>query len=237
MRGATGRSAKEVGTLHSRKKKEKKPSASDKNLHRIGGGISVILSGMPSVGKTTAAQAIADRFNLKLLGGGDMLKEMAIERGYQPRGSDWWDGPEGMRFLSERKNNPDFDKEVDRRLIEKVKKGGTVITSYTVPWICDHGLKIWFAASDSSRARRLAGRDKISIQRARRILKDRDSKNMKIYKQLYSISFGKDLSVFNYIVDTEDLTANEVAAVACKLVQSYIDSNQAKKRAIRPAAK
>lgn len=223
MRRATRGSDKKAAISFS---KEKMAIATRKNDRAIGRRISVILSGMPSVGKTTAARAIADRFNLKLLGGGDMLKEMAIERGYKPRGSDWWDGPEGMRFLSERKSNPDFDKEVDRRLIENVRRGGTVITSYTLPWICDHGLKIWFAAGNSSRIKRLAGRDKISVQKAGRILKDRDSKNMKIYKQLYNINFGNDLSVFNYIVDTDDLSANEAALVASKLVQSYIDSKR-----------
>ena len=56
--------------------------------------LAVIISGMPSVGKTTAADEIAKRFHLKHLAGGDMLKQIAFERGYRPSGSDWWDTPE-----------------------------------------------------------------------------------------------------------------------------------------------
>lgn len=150
-----------------------------------------------------------------------MLKEMAIERGYVPSGPEWWDGPEGMRFLAERKNNPDFDKEVDRRLIENLKKGGVVITSYTVPWMCRLGLKIWFAASQKTRAKRLAGRDKISKQKAMEIIRKRDQKNKRLYSKLYGINFGTDVSVFNYVIETDSLSAKEVAAAACELVRIY----------------
>jgi len=52
--------------------------------------ISVIISGLPAVGKTTIARAIADKFNLKQYSGGDVLKEMAIARGYTMSGNDWW---------------------------------------------------------------------------------------------------------------------------------------------------
>ncbi|MHB8699950.1 MAG: cytidylate kinase family protein [Nitrososphaerales archaeon] len=183
-----------------------------------------MISGMPSVGKTTAAKAIADKFTLRLLAGGDMLKEIAIERGYALSGSEWWDGEEGMRFLSERKNNPDFDREVDRRLIENVKGGGVVITSYTVPWICDAGLKIWFGATQNTRARRLAGRDQVPFQIALKIVRHRDSQNRKLYKNLYGIKFGTDLSIFNYVIDTDNLSAKEVAAAACELVRRYVIS-------------
>jgi len=71
---------------------------------------------MPSVGKTTAANAIAKKYRLRHIAGGDMLKQIAYDRGYRPSGSDWWDTTEGMKFLSERKNDPEFDKEVDRKL-------------------------------------------------------------------------------------------------------------------------
>jgi cytidylate kinase len=179
---------------------------------------------MPSVGKTTAAESIAKQFRLRIIGGGDMLKQMAIDRGYDPSGSDWWDMPEGMKFLSERERNTDFDKEVDRRLAKYVKHGGVVITSYSIPWLCKNGIKFWFHASRKARARRLAGRDKISFSKALAILKKRDSENRRLYKRLYNIRFGDDLSVFNFIIDTEKMSAKEVAKTACKLVKEVASS-------------
>ncbi len=91
--------------------------------------ISVIISGMPSVGKTTAANAIAREYHLKHVAGGDMLKQIAIDRGYHLSGPEWWDTAEGMRFLSERKKDPDFDRIVDQKLAEHVRLGNVVMTS------------------------------------------------------------------------------------------------------------
>jgi CMP/dCMP kinase len=195
-------------------------------LPEAGRRISVIISGMPSVGKTTAAKIIARKFALNHIAGGDMLKQMAIERGYKPSGADWWDTDDGMKFLSERKMNPNFDREVDRRLIQGVKRGGVVVTSYPIPWLCKSGLKLWFKASQKTRAKRLAGRDSISFRRALSIVKVRDVQNKKLYKKLYGIDFGEDLSIFNFIIDTERLNARQVASMSMKLVAEYADKKR-----------
>lgn len=173
---------------------------------------------MPSVGKTTAAESIAQKFGLKHLAGGDMLKQMAYDRGYKPSGAEWWDSKEGMAFLSERRSNPNFDKEVDRLLIKHIHRGGVVVTSYPVPWIAERGLKIWFHASQSTRAARLAGRDHFSKRKALAIIKKRDIQNESLYKKLYGIRFGVDLSPFNFLIDTEKLSAKDVANASCKLI-------------------
>ena len=41
-----------------------------------------------------------------MLGGTDILKQMAIERGYKPGGEEWWDTSEGMRFLAREEDEP-----------------------------------------------------------------------------------------------------------------------------------
>ncbi|MGH2638241.1 MAG: cytidylate kinase family protein [Rhabdochlamydiaceae bacterium] len=183
--------------------------------------ISVMISGMPSVGKTTAAEAISRKFRLKHIAGGDMLKLMAYERGYKPAGSEWWDTKDGMDFLSERRKDPNFDREVDRRLGKYLNGGGVVITSYSMPWLTAHGLKLWFHASQKIRAKRLAGRDHISVKKALSIVRKRDLQNKRLYKKLYGINFGLDLTPFNFIIDTEKMSAKQVANAACKLVSAY----------------
>jgi cytidylate kinase len=189
------------------------------------GKISVVISGMPSVGKTTVADAIAEKHCLKHIAGGDMLKQMAIEQGYKPSGSEWWDTTEGMAFIAERKRNPDFDREVDRRLARHLRIGNVVMTSYPMPWLAKKdGLKLWFHASQKTRAVRLAGRDGISKSKALSIIRKRDGENKRLYKKLYGISFGEDLSPFHYIIDTNNMTAKEVANAATKIVSQYARS-------------
>ena len=51
---------------------------------------SIVISGPPAVGKTTIAKGIAEEFDLKFLAGGDLLKEMANELGFDTKGDDWW---------------------------------------------------------------------------------------------------------------------------------------------------
>ncbi|TAK17614.1 MAG: AAA family ATPase, partial [Nitrosarchaeum sp.] len=71
---------------------------------------SIVISGPPAVGKTTVAKGLADEFNLTYLSGGDILKEMANEQGFNVVGDDWWDTEDGMKFLNQRENNSEFDK-------------------------------------------------------------------------------------------------------------------------------
>jgi CMP/dCMP kinase len=193
--------------------------------------ISVVISGMPSVGKTTAANAIAKKYRLKHVAGGDMLKQIALDRGYSPAGSEWWDTLEGMKFLSERKKDPDFDKEVDQKLSEYIRQGGVVMTSYSIPWLAkDDGLKLWFHASQKTRAARLSGRDSISKSKALVIVKKRDLQNKRLYKKLYGIYFGDDLSPFHFIIDTNKMTALEVANASCKIVKEYARAKSRKQK-------
>ena len=62
----------------------------------------IIFSGLPAVGKTTVARLVAQRLGLKVVGGGDILREIAAEAGVKTSGDDdWWDKPEGISFLQE----------------------------------------------------------------------------------------------------------------------------------------
>lgn len=179
----------------------------------------IILSGMPAVGKTTVAQLTGKALGLKVVGGGDVLKEMAVEQGYKPGGEDWWDTKEGMKFLGERGRSSGFDRKVDDRLLEKAKKGSIVITSYPLPWLTKSGLKVWLSGSVESRARRMAKRDHVDERKCRGILSVRDSKNYKLYKKIYKIEFGRDLSPFDLIVDTDTIDEGRVAEIVLQFAR------------------
>ena len=124
---------------------------------------SVVVSGPPAIGKTTVAKGLADEFNLTHLSGGDILKEFASDQGFSSEGDDWWDTEEGMKFLDQRKNNPEFDKKVDEKLKTLFQSGGVVITSYTLPWMVDGGIKIWLAGDVENSAKRMQNLSLIHI--------------------------------------------------------------------------
>ncbi len=180
----------------------------------------IIISGMPAVGKTTVSKLVAEELSLKVVGGGDVLKEMAVEEGYTPGGEDWWDTKEGMKFLQERKRSHGFDTEVDQRLLTKAKRGDLVITSYTIPWLSEYGTKVWLSGSVRSRARRMARRDHADEKKCREVLAVRDVENYKLYKKLYDIEFGKDHKPFDLVVDTDAIDEARVAAIVLRYVKN-----------------
>jgi cytidylate kinase len=183
----------------------------------------IIISGMPAVGKTTVSRQVAEALKKPMVGGGDVLKEMAVEEGYTPGGDDWWDKGEGMKFLEARKRSSGFDKEVDARLIQKAKKGDVVITSYPVPWLTKDGIKIWLTGSVSSRARRMAKRDGLPYSRCKEVLAVRDVENHKLYKKIYGIEFGTDLKPFDLVVETDAIGESRVAEIVIAYVKNRRD--------------
>jgi len=183
---------------------------------------SIVISGPPAVGKTTVAKGLAKEFNLQYISGGDILKEIAKEHGFNSDGDDWWDTEEGMKFLNQREQNSEFDKNLDKKLIDLFNQGGMVITSYTLPWLIEYGVKIWLEGSHESSTKRMQSRDNMSSENAYEITKSRFDKNKALYKKLYGFNFGEDKSVFDVIINTDNLTANQVIDVTTETVRKLL---------------
>jgi CMP/dCMP kinase len=188
---------------------------------------SIVISGWPAVGKTTIACKLAEEFDIVMYNGGDILKMLAEEdKGYSVKRDDWWDTIEAKKFMEERKSDPSFDKKVDDKLIQIVKKGGAVITSYTLPWlVVDESviiIKFWLRGSPENRAKRMANRDGISFAEAKRITKLRDEENKRIYYRLYGFRFGEDLTVFDYVLNTDRLSLDSLVEISKLIVRRHI---------------
>jgi cytidylate kinase len=184
---------------------------------------SIIVSGWPAVGKTTVAAELADEFGMKIYNGGDILKQIATNMGYQTSGNDWWDSEEGRQFMEKRKSDPTSDREVDNKLKEIIKGGNAVITSYTLPWLVkDKCIKLWLQGSAKNRARRMATRDKINFAEATEIVKERDYQNRRIYEDLYGFEFGKDLSVFDFSLNTDMMDLSSLIQISKDIVRKVM---------------
>lgn len=183
---------------------------------------SIVVSGPPAIGKTTVAKGLAKEFNLNYLSGGDILKELANEQGFSSSGDDWWDTDDGMKFLNQRKENPEFDKKVDEKLIQLFENGNVVITSYTLPWLIDSGIKLWLSGSVENSAKRMQTRDNMDNSSALEVVTKRFNENKLIYKNLYNFEFGDDLSVFDKIIETDGKNAEEVLEITKSYVRELL---------------
>jgi cytidylate kinase len=166
---------------------------------------------MAGSGKSTVARKLAKKYKTKYYFGGDILKELAREEGYKVTGIDWWDTPEGMKFLSHRKKDLNFDKKVDEILLKMAKRGG-VFTSWTLPWIYDKSINIWLNASQKTRAKRMAERDNTK-KGILSVVKKRDIHNRKLYKKLYGIELEKDYTPFDLVINTNGMTQEQTIKI------------------------
>ena len=184
--------------------------------------INIAIDGYSSCGKSTLAKKLARKYNLKYYSGGDALKELAKQEGYDVSVNGWWETPVGLNFLNKRVNDPKFDMAVDEKLLEYSKQGDVLLDSWTMPWLVKGGFKIWLQASFTKRATRVAERDGISFQEAVKVLEEKEAHTKAIYKALYGFVLGEDLAPFDFILDTDNLNADEVFEVLCRVMDNIV---------------
>ncbi len=186
----------------------------------------ICISGMAGTGKSTLAKKLAEKFGLRYYSGGDALKELAKQEGYDVTVEGWWESPVGLKFLQERVNDPKFDRAVDDKLLEYAKQGNVLLDSWTMPWLLKGGFKIWLQASFEKRAQRVSQRDHLTCAEAIEVLKEKEGHTIAIYKALYGFTLGEDLSPFDFVLDTDNLNASEVFEVLCRVMDNVVFSAQ-----------
>jgi CMP/dCMP kinase len=189
----------------------------------------VCISGMAGTGKSTLAKRLAQKYGLAYYSGGDALRALAAEQGYDSLNNGWWESPDGMRFLDQRKEDPTFDKKVDEKLLQYAESGNVLLDSWTMPWLLKGGFKIWLSASVERQAERVAKRDNMTAEEGMRALKEKEARTKAIYKQLYGFSLGEDFAPFDLVLDTDNLNAEEVFNVLCMVLDSVVFAKQPEK--------
>ncbi len=183
------------------------------------------VSGMAGTGKSTLSKKLAERYHLKYYSGGDALKDLAKAEGYDMSIHGWWESPVGLKFLKERVSDPKFDKAVDDKLLEYSQKGNVLLDSWTMPWLLKGGYKIWLEATLERRAARVAERDGMTYQEALKVLDEKEANTKAIYKSLYGFVLGEDLTPFDLVLDTDNLSAAEVFEVLCRVIDNLVVSS------------
>jgi cytidylate kinase len=172
--------------------------------------IVICISGMTGSGKSTVAKRLADNYGLDYFSGGNALKILAKEEGYDSDVRGWWETAEGLIFLKQRMADPTFDQRIDEKLLELAAEGNVVLDSWTMPWLLNEGFKVWLDASPQVRAKRVVTRDSISGEEALKALTKKDERTRQIYKSLYGFDLGHDLTPFNLVLATDELDPDDV---------------------------
>lgn len=192
--------------------------------------IVILVNGLVGAGKSVLCEKISEHYKLKYYPTSGVLRNLMEKELKQKhvditKNTGFWESEEGKKFLSTRLKDTSFDKKLDKYLLELVEKGGIVLDSWVMPWISKKGYKIWLTASDDIRFRRVAGRDIKKLEEAKERSINKEKKTIAIYKKAYGFTWGKNLEVFDLIINTDNLTEKEVFEKAKNAIDKHIKKN------------
>lgn len=111
-------------------------------------------------------------------------------------------------------DHPEVDAELDRRLAERARAGDVIIESRLAGWIArNEGLRavtVFIDCSSAERARRVAGREGVSVEQALADNTERQQIERARYIALYGIDI-EDLSIYDLVLDSGALAPVELA--------------------------
>lgn len=188
----------------------------------------VCISGLTASGKTTHSHMLAGEFGLTYISGSQIQLNFLGVSPIQTR--DFW-------IKSEAKGLWDKDqfRKIDDELLKlETAREGCIFDTSTMPWRHNcPSLNIWLGSTLQSRVIKSIvshhGRGGFVEQDYPSKIAEKDRATTQLYKELYDIKIGDDLSCFNLILDISDLIEDAT-------IQSSLYSIDIAHRVIRPAA-
>lgn len=160
----------------------------------------ITISGLSGCGKDTVGALVAKTLRLRHIR--FSFKDEAARRGISL-----------MQLQRLATKNPSIDKEFDRRLVKEARRGDCVVTTWLGSWLVKGAdLRVWLAATEKTRAARIARREGITLARALSHIRARDANNRARYKRLYGIDLG-DHANFDLEIHTDRLAPETIARI------------------------
>lgn len=175
----------------------------------------IAVAGPIGVGKSTVAQGLAASLGYRVISGGEVFRSIARERGISVT---------DVNKLAER--DPALDRTLDRRQAELARSGDCVVESRLAGWMVEAHLKVWLRAPVEVRAARVAGREGLEVEAARKELVERERIEWARYKATYNIDID-DLSPYHLVIDTTLWTAEVIVEALGRFVRSMNRMNSA----------
>ncbi len=166
----------------------------------------VIVSGLAVTGKSLVKD-LAAHYSLPYFSAGNFAREIAAA--------------ESLTLEDRIKNaesSRDFDQKIDGRMVEFTKTASQFVCEWRLGFFFfPKSQKILLTCEDQVRFERAAGREKISVEEAKRSIKDRDRKDTGRYQEYYGIDDFADPKHYDHVIDTTSLNKDEVLAEMIRL--------------------
>jgi len=168
-------------------------------------GIVVTIGGLPGSGTTTAAKLLSRRLNLPWTNGGEIFREMAIEKGMSLND-----------FGRYAENNADVDRKLDQRIIDIMRRGDIILESRLAgvnAQINDIGsLRIWLHASLETRVERIKNREGGDFPQWLEDVKEREKSEKERYSSFYGFDY-EDLDYYSLVLNSQELLPGQIVDI------------------------
>ncbi len=153
----------------------------------------ITIGGLHGTGKSSIADKVAKHFDLRRVSAGVIFRNLAKERGYTLE-----------EFSRIAEGNEEIDRELDARQAAEAEKGDLVIDGQLAGWMAaEHAdFRINLTAPLDVRVRRIANRDDVDFDFAKRETETRELSEKERYFEYYGIDIS-DLSIYDLIINTD----------------------------------
>ena len=172
----------------------------------------ITVSGHPGSGTSTLVQGLIERFGWTALNGGDVFRNEAARRGMSLQ-----------EFGELCKQDLEVDRKLDKLLQEKMlEDSADIVESRLAGWWA-YRLKIpcvrlWLEVDENERAKRVSGREGISIEQAVHENKIRAEVDAERFMELYQL-LPEQREPYTSSLDATNLGSEEVLAAAISILE------------------
>ncbi len=175
----------------------------------------ITISGLHGTGKSSVADIVAKRFGLKRVSAGVIFRELAKKRGLTL---------EEFSIVAE--DDESIDRELDALLKTTAMKGNVLLDGQLAGWMAGDyaNFKILLTASVDARVKRIAERDEVSLEHARRETLNREKSERQRYLEFYGVDIS-DQSIYDLVLNTEKYDLQGVIKVLTTAIETFLEQS------------
>ena len=175
----------------------------------------ITISGLHGTGKSSVADIVAKRFGLKRVSAGVIFRELAKKRGLTL---------EEFSIVAE--DDESIDRELDALLKTTAMKGNVLLDGQLAGWMAGDyaNFKILLTASVDARVKRIAERDEVSLEHARRETLNREESERERYLEFYGVDIS-DQSIYDLVLNTEKYDLQGVIKVLTTAIETFLEQS------------
>lgn len=163
----------------------------------------ITISGPPGSGKSTACLGLSKALGCRQVMFGQVFRKMAAEKGISVA---------ELGAMAEK--DPSIDREIDAAILETAKNSSEIVlesrlSAHLTKRKSIDAFRIYIYASPDVRMNRICSREGDGYDEVCKKTLKREESEAKRYMQHYGIDIS-DLSVYDLIINTDDLTPDEV---------------------------